>query len=94
MKASSSPPSLRTMLRKLNIVPKISFASSSLAFFCRGEGAMAAVEAGGGGAAVVGVPAVGCCDWGRDDGGLVKPPETVGGRASHSFEYMHSATVG
>lgn len=55
---------------------------------------MAAVEAGGGGAAVVGVPAVGCCDWGRDDGGLVKPPETVGGRASHSFEYMHSATVG
>ena len=84
------------MLRRLNTVPKISFASSSLAFFCRGEGVTAAAAAGGGGAVVVvGVPAVvGCCDCGRDGGGLVRPPATGVGRASHSFEYMHSATVG
>lgn len=96
MKASSSPPSLRTMFRRLNTVPKISFASSS--FFCfdlfraAADGGATTSEATGGDVTEEACGA-GCCDCGRDVDGLVRLLDAGGGGVNHDFEYMHSAVV-
>lgn len=73
MKASSSPPSLRTMLRKLKTVPKMSLAS----FWARVLLAFAAA------AAAAGVCGGGCAAGGGAAGAAVGTPLTaVEGRVS------------
>lgn len=76
MKASSSPPSLRTMLRREKTVPKISLALSPAA-----RERDAAVEA-----LVLWWPLV--ASW---EDGLVGSWEAEGGGVSQSLEYIHSA---
>lgn len=67
MKASSSPPSLRTMFRRLNTVPKMSLAS-----FCARVVALALMVAGGCpfvGFAVAGLPLGSLMGGARWEGG-------------------------
>jgi hypothetical protein len=65
MKLSSSPPSFRTMFRRLKIVPKMSLASSAAVSLVLGRGCEEGMESEA--ALLMGSGDEGGCESGRDE---------------------------